>query len=93
MRFPSNARESMCRERFVFVTSALLAVGTAPVTEAAEARLQVGAADGPNAVFIFDRTAKPHAIVLRTTQVGVAGSRFEVTIDRAKKPALSRRRM
>jgi len=63
----------MCRERFVFVTSALLAVGTAPVTEAAEARLQVGAADGPNAVFIFDRTAK--------------------TIDRAKKPALSRRRM
>ena len=83
----------MRRERFVFVTSALLAVGTAPVTEAAEARLQVGAADGPNAVFIFDRTAKPHAIVLRTTQVGVAGSRFEVSTDRAKKPALSRRRM
>ena len=40
--------------------------------------LRAGEATGPNAVFAFDREAKPRAIVVRTTQVGVAGSRFEI---------------
>jgi hypothetical protein len=60
------------------------------LTEIASARetimLRAGETTGPNAVFAFDREAKPHAIVLRTTQVGVAGSHFEVSIDRAESP-------
>jgi hypothetical protein len=79
----------MRRIRLVLVTSVLLAVGAAALAEAAEPTLRLGAADGANAVFAFDRTAKPRAIVLRTTQVGVAGSRIEVTVDKAKKPVLS----
>jgi hypothetical protein len=78
----------MRRIRLVLVTSVLLAVGTAALAEAAEATLRVGAADGASAVFVFDRTANPRAIVLRTTQVGVAGSRIEVTVDKVKKPVL-----
>ena len=54
---------------------------------AAEAvMLRAGEATGPNAVFAFDN-AKPHRIVVRTTQVGVAGSRIEVFVDKAKTPA------
>ena len=36
-----------------------------------------GQATGPNAIFAFDRDAKPHRIVVRTTQVGslVRGSK------------------
>ena len=79
----------MRRIRFVFVTSVLLAVGTTAVAEAAEATLRVGTADGANAVLVLDRTAKPRAIVLRTTRVGVAGSRIKVTVDEAKKAVLS----
>jgi alkylation response protein AidB-like acyl-CoA dehydrogenase len=79
----------MRRTSLVLVAAVLLAVGTAAVAEAAEATLRVGTADGANAVFVFDRTAKPRAIVLRTTQVGVAGSRIAVTVDKAKKPLLS----
>ena len=37
-------------------------------------------------MFAFDN-AKPHRIVVRTTQVGVAGSRIEVFVDKAKTPA------
>ena len=48
--------------------------------------LRAGEATGPNAVFAFDK-AKPHMIVVRTTQVGVAGSRIEVFVDKAKTPA------
>ena len=44
---------------------------------------------GPNAVFAFDKSAKPHRIVVRTTQVGIAGSRIEVFVDKAKTPAFS----
>ena len=50
--------------------------------------LRAGEATGPNAVFAFDK-AKPRAIVVRTTQVGVAGSRFEISVDRAKEPVFS----
>jgi hypothetical protein len=48
--------------------------------------LRAGAATGPNAVFAFDK-ARPHRIVVRTTQVGVAGARIEVFVDKAKWPA------
>jgi hypothetical protein len=48
--------------------------------------LRAGEATGPNAVFAFDREAKPHRIVVRTTQVGVGGSRIEVFVDKAKTP-------
>jgi hypothetical protein len=51
--------------------------------------LQAAEATGPNAVFSFDKEANPRAIVVRTTQVGVSGSRFEVHIDGAKKPVFN----
>jgi len=49
--------------------------------------LQAGEATGPNVVFAFDKEANHHRIVVRTTQVGVAGSRIEVFVDKAKTPA------
>jgi hypothetical protein len=65
-----------------------LAGGLAENAVAAEAvMLRAGEATGPNAIFTFDK-AKPHKIVVRTTQVGVAGSRIEVFVDKAKRPAL-----
>jgi hypothetical protein len=64
--------------------------GLAAIAAAAETiMLRAGDANGPNAVFAFDRQATPRAIVVRTTQVGVAGSRFEIAIDGAKKPVFS----
>ena len=51
--------------------------------------LRAGEAAGSNAVFALDNGAKPRQIVVRTTRAGVAGSRIEVTVDKAKKPALS----
>ena len=65
-----------------------LAAGPAQNAVAAETiMLRAGEATGPNAVFAFDREAKPHRIVVRTTQVGVAGARIEVFVDGAKTPA------
>jgi hypothetical protein len=65
------------------------AAGPALNAKAAEAiMLRAGEATGPNAVFAFDKT-KPHRIVVHTTQVGVAGSRIEVFVDKAKTPAFS----
>ncbi len=62
--------------------------GPAQNAVAAEAvMLRAGEATGPNAVFAFDKAAKPHRIVVRTTQAGVAGSRIEVFVDKAKTPA------
>ena len=58
-----------------------IALGAEPVM------LQAGEATGPNVVFAFDKEAKPHNIVVRTTQVGVVGSRIEIFVDKAKKPA------
>jgi hypothetical protein len=61
-----------------------------PFVLAAEAiMLRAGNVSGPNAVFAFDRQANRRDIVVRTTQVGVAGSRFEVSVDAAKKPVFS----
>ena len=77
-------------------TSGRLLVGSLVITFAgglgqnalaAEAiMLRAGEATGPNAIFAFEK-AKPHRIVVRTTQVGVAGSRIEVFVDKAKAPA------
>jgi hypothetical protein len=49
--------------------------------------LRAGEATGPNVVFTFDKEANQHRIVVRTTQVGVVGSRIEVFVDKAKTPA------
>jgi hypothetical protein len=49
--------------------------------------LRAGQATGPNAIFAFDGEAKPRRIVVRTTQAGIAGSRIEVFVDKAKRPA------
>ena len=66
------------------ITFAAMPVQSAVAAEAI--MLRAGEATGPNAVFAFDK-AKPHRIVVRTTQVGVAGSRIEVFVDKAKTPA------
>ena len=66
-----------------------LAGGLTQNAVAAEAvMLRAGEATGPNAVFAFDKV-KPHRIAVRTTQVGVAGARIEVFVDKAKTPAFS----
>jgi hypothetical protein len=65
-----------------------LAAGLAPLAPAAEAvMLRAGDATGPNVVFAFDKAAKPHRIVVRTTQAGIVGSRIEVFVDKGKWPA------
>ena len=64
-----------------------IAAASAHASLAAEAiMLRAGAATGPNAVFAFDK-GRPHRIVVRTSQAGIAGSRIEVFVDKAKKPA------
>jgi hypothetical protein len=64
------------------------AAGPMQIAPAAQAIMLVaGEPTGPNAVFAFDTGAKPHRIVVRTTQAGIAGSRFEVFVDKAKTPA------
>ena len=69
---------------------AVFAGGFVQIALAAEAiMLRAGEATGPNAVFAFDEEAKPHRIIVRTTQVGVAGSRIEVFVDKAKTPAFN----
>jgi hypothetical protein len=79
----------MRKAALAFFSIALLA--GAGVTSIASARetvmLRAGEVTGPNAVLAFE--AKPQTIIVRTTQVGVAGSRFEVSVDRINKPALS----
>jgi hypothetical protein len=66
------------------------AAGPARIALAAEAiMLRAGEATGPNAVFAFDKEARPHRIVVHTTQIGVAGSRIEVFIDKSKTPTFS----
>ena len=68
-----------------FVT-ALVAVPARNAVATDAIMLRAGEATGPNAVFAFDK-AKPHRIVVRTTQAGVAGARIEVFVDEAKTPA------
>jgi hypothetical protein len=60
-------------------------LGAAQVAGAKEEiMLRAGEAAGPNAVLAFDNGVKPQQIIVRTTQAGVAGSRIEVTVDKAK---------
>jgi hypothetical protein len=68
----------------------MFVAGSGKVAQAAKViMLRAGEATGPNAVFAFDKDAKPQRIVVRTTQVGVAGSQIEVRIDKAKTPVFS----
>src|SRR5208282_2055934 len=74
----------------LFLAGSLVITWPVQIALAAEAiMLRAGEATGPNAVFAFDKAAKPHRIVVRTTQVGVAGSRIEVFVDKAKTPTFS----
>jgi hypothetical protein len=80
--------------RLLFAGSAVIvmmsAVGTAQIARATEViMLRAGEATGPNVVFAFQKDAKPHSIVVRTNQSGVAGSRLDLTIDKAKKAVFS----
>jgi hypothetical protein len=82
----------MCTARRLLasVFTIALAAGPAEIALAAETvMLRAGEATGPSAVFAFDKAAKPHRIVVRTTQAGVAGSRIQVFVDKDKKPAFS----
>ncbi len=66
----------------------LITIAAAPARIAIAAEtimLRAGEAAGPNAIFAFDK-AKPHRIVVRTSQAGVAGSRIEVFVDKARTP-------
>jgi hypothetical protein len=77
----------MCVTRLVPACFAAImsVLGAAQVAAAGEEiMLRAGEAAGPNAVLAIDNGAKPQGIVVRTTQAGVAGSRIELTIDKAK---------
>ena len=66
------------------------AVDTAQIARATEViMLRAGEASGPNVVFAFQKDTKPHSIAVRTTQSGVAGSRIDLAIDKAKKSVFS----
>jgi hypothetical protein len=71
----------------VAILSSMVLARTASAEETI--MLRAGEATGPNAVFAFDKKARPRVIVVRTTQVGVAGSRLAVSIDRVKTPVFS----
>jgi hypothetical protein len=66
----------------------MFAAAPARIALAAETiMLRAGGATGPNAIFAFDKGAKPHRIVVRTSQAGVAGSQIEVFVDKDRTPA------
>jgi hypothetical protein len=74
----------------LILSSLLLTIAAASVRMALAAEtimLRAGEATGPNAVFAFDKDTKPHRIVVRTNQAGVTGSRIEVFVDKARRPA------
>ena len=75
--------------RLVLMSSVpLLAITAAAVAPSAGATaVRAGEAAGAHTVFVFDE--RRQAIVLRTTRVGVAGSRIEVTVDAVKKPVFN----
>jgi hypothetical protein len=82
----------MCIARILLTSSIVImsAAGAVQIARASEMiTLRAGEATGPNVIFSFDIGAKPQKIVVRSTQFGVAGSRIEVAIDNAKKPAFS----
>ena len=61
---------------------AIAAASAQPALAAEAIMLRAGAATGANAIFAFDK-GKPHRIVVRTSQAGIAGSRIEVFVDKA----------
>jgi len=74
--------------RFILVSILVTIAAPARMALATEAiMLRAGAPTGANAIFAFDKGAKPHRIVVRTSQAGIAGSRIEVFVDKAKRPA------
>jgi hypothetical protein len=76
--------------RRLLFSSLVIAFAAGPLQIALSAEavmLRAGEATGPNVVFAFDKEANQHRIVVRTTQVGVVGSRIEVFVDKAKTPA------
>lgn len=80
----------MRKPSLLLLTAFLATMGAVETASAGETiMLRAGDAAGPNAVFAFDKEAKPRAIIVRTTQVGVAGSRFEVSVDQAKTPVFA----
>jgi hypothetical protein len=82
----------MCITRLVpaCLAGIILVLGAAQVVGAREEiMLRAGEAAGPKAVLAIDNGAKSRQIIVRTTQAGVAGSRIEVTIDKAKTPAFN----
>ena len=73
----------------VLASSFVITFAAAPAQNALAAEaimLRAGEATGPSAVFTFEK-AKPHRIVLRTNQAGIPGSRIEVFVDKAMRPA------
>jgi hypothetical protein len=77
----------MCVARLVPACFAgiMSVLGAAQVAGAGEEiMLRAGEGVGPIAVLAIDNGPKPQRILIRTTRAGVAGSRIEVTIDKAK---------
>ena len=75
----------MCVTRLACFAGIMSVLGAAQVAGAKEEiMLRAGEAAGPNAVLAIDNGVKPQQIIVRTTQAGVAGSRIEVTVDKAK---------
>ena len=66
--------------------AAIAAASAQPALAAEAIMLRAGAATGANAIFTFDK-GKPHRILVRTSQAGIAGSRIEVFVDKARTPA------
>jgi hypothetical protein len=82
----------MCIARLLLISSVAVisAVGAVRTLEAAEViMLRAGEATGSNVVFAFEKDSKPQKIAVRTMLAGVAGSRIDLTIDKAKTSAFS----
>jgi hypothetical protein len=75
------------RKATILLVAVLTSLWAGRVATAAETTfLRAGDATGPSAVFVFDKEAKGRAIIVHTRQAGVAGARFEISIDGATKP-------
>jgi hypothetical protein len=80
----------MRKAPLLLLITILTSIGATRIASAREAiMLRAGEATGPNVVLAVDKKRKPQAIVVRSTQAGVAGSQIEVSVDRTKTPAFS----
>jgi hypothetical protein len=82
----------MCIARLLLISSVAVipAVGAVQILEAAEViMLRAGENTGSNVVFAFEKDSRPQKIAVRTMLAGVAGSRIDLTIDKAKTSAFS----